>query len=84
MPAFAPAPFPTMMATGVASPSAQGQLITSTETARFIANPIDSPEIAHTMKVISEIEITKGTKTPETLSAIFAIGAFVLAASLTI
>ena len=49
------------MATGVASPSAQGQLITSTETARFIANPIDSPETAHTMKVISEIEITTQT-----------------------
>ena len=31
IPFFAPIPFPTMIATGVASPSAQGQLITRTE-----------------------------------------------------
>ena len=31
IPFFAPTPFPTIIATGVASPSAQGQLITSTE-----------------------------------------------------
>ena len=31
IPFRAPMPFPTMIATGVASPSAQGQLITSTE-----------------------------------------------------
>ena len=36
------------------------------------------------MVVITAILITAGTKTPETLSAIFAIGAFVAAASLTI
>ena len=34
MPFFAPTPFPTMIATGVASPSAQGQEMTSTAMAR--------------------------------------------------
>ena len=39
IPFFAPSPLPTMMATGVASPRAQGQLITSTEIPRARANP---------------------------------------------
>ena len=34
MPFLAPSPLPTMMATGVASPRAQGQLMTSTEIPR--------------------------------------------------
>ena len=34
IPFFAPTPFPTIMATGVASPSAHGQLMTSTEILR--------------------------------------------------
>lgn len=34
MPFFAPTPLPTMMATGVARPSAHGQLMTSTEMPR--------------------------------------------------
>ena len=34
IPFFAPMPLPTMMATGVARPSAQGQLMTSTEMPR--------------------------------------------------
>ena len=34
MPFLAPMPLPTMMATGVARPSAQGQLMTSTEMPR--------------------------------------------------
>ena len=38
-PFFAPSPLPTMIATGVASPRAQGQLITSTEIPRARANP---------------------------------------------
>ena len=37
IPAFAPTPFPTMIATGVAKPKAHGQLITSTDTALAIA-----------------------------------------------
>ena len=73
-----------MMATGVASPRAQGQLITSTATALVSAVPIGSPRSIQTAKVMSAIIITAGTKIPETLSAIFAIGALVAAASLTI
>ena len=37
MPFLAPLPLPTMMATGVASPSAHGQLMTSTEIPRASA-----------------------------------------------
>ena len=73
-----------MIATGVASPSAHGQLITSTEMPRASAYPTLCPAISQTMVVMTAIVITAGTNTPETLSAIFAIGAFVAAASLTI
>ena len=37
MPFFAPTPLPTMIATGVARPSAHGQLMTSTEMPRASA-----------------------------------------------
>ena len=37
IPFLAPTPFPTMIATGVASPRAHGQLITSTDTALAMA-----------------------------------------------
>ena len=84
IPFFAPTPLPTMIATGVASPSAQGQLITRTATALVRAVPALSPISIHTIKVIRAIPITAGTNIPETLSAIFAIGALVAAASLTI
>ena len=81
---MAPIPFPTIMATGVASPRAQGQLMTRTEIPLASAYPNSFPVSSQTMVVITAILITAGTKTPETLSAIFAIGAFVAAASLTI
>ena len=84
IPFFAPLPLPTMIATGVASPSAQGQLITSTEIPLASANPTVCPAKSHTIIVITAIVITAGTKMPETLSAIFAIGALVAAASETI
>ena len=84
IPFFAARPFPTMIATGVASPSAHGQLITSTEIPLAIAKPNSFPRSIHTMVVMTAIEITTGTNMPDTLSAIFAIGAFVAAASLTI
>ena len=58
------------MATGVASPRAQGQLITRTATARESAKEMSAPETSHTMKVTMEMEITTGTNTPDTLSAI--------------
>ena len=83
MPFLAPTPFPTIIATGVASPRAQGQLITRTEIALASENPTVLPRSIQIMNVTRAIPITAGTKTPETLSAIFAIGAFVAAASLT-
>ena len=84
MPFLAPMPLPTMIATGVASPSAQGQLITRTDTALATANPKLCPAISHTISVRTAIPITAGTNTPDTRSAILAIGALVAAASLTI
>ena len=81
---MAPIPFPTIMATGVASPRAQGQLMTRTEIPLASAYPNSFPVSSQTMVVTTAILITVGTKTPETLSAILAIGAFVAAASLTI
>ena len=59
-----------MIATGVASPRAQGQLITSTEIALDSENPIASPANSHTIRVTTAIPITAGTKMPDTLSAI--------------
>ena len=84
IPFFAPIPFPTMIATGVASPSAHGQLITRTEMPLARAKPNGLPTSSQIIVVIMAILITAGTKTPETRSAIFAIGALVAAASLTI
>ena len=81
---MAPIPLPTIIATGVARPRAHGQLITSTEMPLAKAKPTLSPASSHTIIVMTAIVITAGTKTPETLSAILAIGAFVAAASLTI
>ena len=83
IPFFAPTPLPTIIATGVARPSAHGQLITRTEIPRASANPNPAPASSHTTAVTNAITITIGTNTPETLSATFAIGAFVAAASLT-
>ena len=77
-------PLPTIIATGVASPNAQGQLITSTDIPRASANPISRPAISHAATVIAAIMSTTGTNTPETLSATFAIGALVAEASVTV
>ena len=73
-----------MIATGVARPKAHGQEITSTEIALASANAHVSPAISHPIIVINAVMMTKGTKYPDTVSAIRAIGAFVAAASLTI
>ncbi len=73
-----------MMATGVASPKAHGQLITSTEIPLASAKPIPCPAKSHTIVVTTAMPMTAGTNTPDTLSATFAMGAFVAAASLTI
>ena len=84
IPFLAPLPLPTIIATGVASPKAQGQLITRTEIPLAKANPTLSPIKSQTTIVIIAIVITTGTNMPDTLSAILAIGAFVAEASLTI
>ncbi len=84
MPFFAPTPFPTMIATGVASPRAHGQLITSTDIPRASANAALSPTRSHIIVVTTAIAMTAGTNIPATLSAVFAMGAFVAAASPTI
>ena len=84
IPFFAATPLPTIIATGVASPSAQGQLITRTEIARARENPASFPKAHHTKNVSTATKITTGTKTALTLSAMRAEGAFVAAASLTI
>ncbi len=84
MPFLAPIPFPTIIATGVARPRAQGQLITSTEIPLARAKPMPRPSKIHTSVVMTASTITVGTNTPDTLSATFAIGALVAAASLTI
>ena len=72
------------MATGVARPSAQGQLMTSTEIPRAKAKPTVCPASSQTMVVMTARVMTVGTNTPETRSAILAMGALVAAASLTI
>ena len=84
MPCLAPMPLPTMMATGVANPRAQGQEITSTEIPRARAKPTSYPSSSQTRVTTTAMEITAGTKMPETLSATLAMGALVAAASLTI
>ena len=83
IPFFAPFPFPTIIATGVANPKAQGQLITKTLIPRAKAKSTVCPTKIQITKVIIAITITDGTKIPLTLSAIFAIGAFEEDASLT-
>ena len=84
MPFFAPTPLPTMIATGVASPRAHGQLMTSTDIPRARAKPAGRPSSSHTAAVTTAIAMTAGTNTPDTLSAMRAIGAFVAEASDTI
>ncbi|CCY76612.1 unknown [Eshraghiella crossota CAG:259] len=73
IPFLAPFPFPTIIATGVASPRAQGQLITSTDIPLAMANPALLPVKSHTIIVTTAIAITVGTNIPDTLSAILAI-----------
>ena len=84
MPFFAATPLPTMMATGVARPNAQGQLTTRTDIALVSEYPAEAPVNIQTANTINAITITAGTNTPDTLSAILAIGALELEASLTI
>ena len=74
-----------MIATGVASPRAQGQEMTRTDIPLASAKLKSCfPKTSHIIVTINAITITAGTNTPETLSAILAIGALVAAASETI
>ena len=57
-----------MMATGVARPSAQGQAITSTATARMSASSTGWPAHHQPKSVASATSMTTGTNTAETWS----------------
>ena len=83
MPFLAPLPLPTMMATGVARPMAQGQEMTSTAMARLRAKAKGRPRTSQTTKITAAMQRMAGTNTPETRSATLAMGALVAAASLT-
>ena len=72
------------MATGVASPNAQGQEITRIVMALSIPNATSPRKIIQSRAVINEQISTTGTNAPATLSAIFAMGAFEAEASDTI
>ena len=65
-PTCAPRPVPTMMAVGVARPSAHGQAMTSTATAFTSAGASSPPMPHHSAKVAALIATTTGTNTPET------------------
>ena len=64
IPDCAALPTPTMIDIGVASPSAQGQAMMSTDTALTIAKAIAGvgPKVPQTTKVITEMSKTMGTK----------------------
>ena len=68
IPSSAPRPVATMIAVGVARPSAQGQAMTSTATARATASPASAPPSSQPVSVSSASPSTAGTKTAETRS----------------
>ena len=81
----APLPMPTIRAVGVASPKAQGQAMTNTDTAE--SNPKESafspPKIIQDTKVRMERPKTTGTKMLDTLSTSRCNGALLPWASCT-
>ena len=83
MPNFAATPVPAMIAVGVARPSAQGQAITSTATARITAVSMPASRYSHSPNVASPIRITSGTNTADTLSTSRCTGALPACASST-
>ena len=83
MPSWAARPVPTSIAVGVASPRAQGQAITSTETAAVMAASTSWPVSSQAAKVTTAIASTTGTNTAETRSASRWIGALPDCASTT-
>ena len=83
IPFSAPLPVPTMMATGVARPSAHGHEMTRMQIAMENANSTLAPIASHAPPASSATAMTAGTKTPAILSAVRAIGAFEALASST-
>ena len=77
IPCLAALPVPTMIASGVASPRAQGQDITSTETITVTENDTLLPERNHRAQHAAAMSSTVGTNTPATRSAMRAMGALV-------
>ncbi len=69
MPSCAPLPVPTISATGVARPSAQGQAMISTATAAVNAADAPTPAPNQKPRVATARTITIGTNTPDTRSA---------------
>ena len=61
-PSSAPRPVPTMIAVGVASPSAHGQAMIRTAIAASIASVKPEPPISQATKASAAIAITTGTK----------------------
>ena len=81
MPCFTARPMPTIIAAGVAKPSAHGQAITNTATA-FISAGIQSPFSSQVrIKVSTAMATTVGTNTAAAWSATRAIGALLPCAS---
>ena len=65
IPCWKPKPFPTIIATGVASPNAHGQEITSTEIARSSAYTKLAPASNQPIMTIIDMTMTVGTNTAE-------------------
>ena len=79
MPFAAPAPVPTIIAVGVASPRAHGQAIIKTETKLInaIANLTSGAAATNqTTNVAIAMQMTTGVKIPLIVSANLAIGGF--------
>ncbi|OQA64374.1 MAG: hypothetical protein BWY37_02068 [Firmicutes bacterium ADurb.Bin262] len=83
MPLDAPFPVPTIRATGVAKPRAQGQEMTSTDIPMDRAKENGSPSSSQTAAATAAVTRTTGTKTALILSASFAMGALEELASST-
>ncbi len=85
MPASAALPTPTIIAVGVARPSAHGQAITNTviKANKACAKALWPPTNIHTAKLSRARPTTTGTKMPATLSTIFCTGALLPWASST-
>ena len=76
MPCSAPLPVPTMIAVGVARPSAQGQAMTNTATIKIMLSVKPTrPTRSQPKKVSSAVPMTTGTNTADTRSARRWIGA---------